>query len=261
MNSYSQRRQGKPIRTATKKATGNIGGTTDDDNDDDDDIEGKDFWLVVVMRFLYLVSITLSFQISENLNQEFVICTLLTYLLVVGVSTAEPRSYFFRPVDEEWQATVAGLLGNEKPVRNFYTKRAQAELMEDRLPRKLKNNKGLGACLPRTLSLAIYGDGEHHQRLRDAVVDFILQGPLPGERKPRDNLFFQRMEEMRLTKTWMTCFEIEAYAFMLNTPIYSCVLDNRTIRSRHKKYYWQRLPHFQCQGSFPTSLRAMNDVA
>ena len=162
---------------------------------------------------------------------------------VTGVSESEPRFYLYWPVDQQWQERVAGLFGADRPSHNPYPKTTAGKIMSNRHPQRLQNVDGDGACLPRTISLAIFGDEEHHQLLRDAVVDFILQGPLPGETAPRDEAFFQRMGKMRLQTTWMTTFEVTAFGHMLDTPIFSCVEQLKADGSPSGKFFWQRLPH------------------
>ena len=116
--------------------------------------------------------------------------------------------------------------------------------MQNRKPKKLRNVIGDGACLPRTISLAIFGVESHHQRLRDAVVEYILQEPLPGETAARDANFYQRMEKMRQRTEEMTTLEITTFAHLLDTPIFTCVECVSGIgRKKDKKYFWQRLPH------------------
>ena len=162
---------------------------------------------------------------------------------MTGVSECEPRFYLFWPVDLQWQERVAALFGSDIPTQNPYPNVTAGRIMPNCLPQQLQNVDGDGACLPQTISLAIFGDQEHHQLLRDAVVDFILQRPLPGETAARDAAFFTRMAKMRLLTTWMTTFEVTAFGHMLDTPIFSCVEQKKADGSPSGRFFWQRLPH------------------
>ena len=167
---------------------------------------------------------------------------------VMGVSVdPNPRKYFFLPVNEDWQRRVAGLFGRVKPKLNLYGEADTAIEMQHRCPPRdgLKNVYGDGACLPRVMSLVIYGEQKHHDRLRQAVVDFLLKGPLPGDSSPRDASFYERMTEMRKKKTWMTTQEIRGFAYLLDTPIFTCVHSKN--REGRETYFWQRVPHESLQ--------------
>ena len=131
---------------------------------------------------------------------------------------------------------VGGLFGRMKRTKCVYAETDAAVEMCHRRPSELLNPRGDGACLPRALSLAIYGHENNHQKLRDAVVDYMLKGPLPGETARRDKNFEREMAHMRLRTTYMKTAQVEAFAYLLNTPIYTCV-ENRG------RYFWQRLPH------------------
>ena len=143
--------------------------------------------------------------------------------LVTGITAGEAPTHWFLPIDGEWQERVAGLFGNALPERNLFSNRSTPELMQNRHPLCLVNPEGDGACLPRALSLAIWGTQDNHQLLRDAVVDRMLEGPLPGDSRPQGEEFLQRMEQMRNYREYMGTEEIEAFAYLLQTPIFSCV--------------------------------------
>ena len=55
------------------------------------------------------------------------------------------------------------------------------------------------------------------------MVDRMLEGPLPGDSRPQGEEFLQRMEQMRNYREYMGTEEIEAFAYLLQTPIFSCV--------------------------------------
>ena len=164
------------------------------------------------------------------------------FFSVTGVSIdATPRRYFFFPINGEWQLRIAAFFGDTKPTKNFYGEVESSREMQHSFPKGLKNVKGDGGCLPRTISLAIYGNQRHHLMLRKAVVDFRLKGPMPGETTKRDAKFSKKMEEMRLPKTWMETEEVQAFAFLLDTPIFTCSQIKRMGKS--DQYCWQRSPH------------------
>ena len=104
--------------------------------------------------------------------------------LVTGITAGEAPTHWFLSIDGEWQERVAGLFGNALPEKNLFSNRSTPELMQNRHPLGLVNPEGDGACLPRALSLAIWGTQDNHQLLRDAVVDRMLEGPLPGDSRP-----------------------------------------------------------------------------
>ena len=97
------------------------------------------------------------------------------------------------------------------------------------------NPKGDGACLPRAISLALYGHEGHHQKLRDLVVDFQEKNAV----KPLTASFQRRMNKMRKKETYMETEEVEAFSQLLQTPIYSCVQQPGS----RNKFAWQRCPH------------------
>ena len=122
------------------------------------------------------------------------------------------------------------MFGEGEPIDNIYGETEDATPMQHRYPFRLKNVRGDGACLPRCFSLVIWGHQRNHQFLRDAVVDILLSGPLPGETEPRGPDFEAEMKEMRLRATHMTTREVEAFAFLW-------------VSGGQRKCYWQRLPH------------------
>ena len=125
-------------------------------------------------------------------------------------------------------------------MRNFYEEMESATAMRHQYPQELKNPAGDGACLPRAISLAIWGNQSHHQELRDAAVNVLLSGPLPGETTPFLLQNLALLKEMRKRTTYMTTREVEAFAYLLDTPIFTCV---RTKMGGTERYFWQRLPH------------------
>ena len=164
-------------------------------------------------------------------------------LLVTGIEKTSEREHWFLPVDEAWQKRIAGMLGKEVPKRNLYPNRTVPELMKNQKPLGLRNTKPDGACLPRAISLAIYGHEDNHQMLRDAVVSRMVESPLPGDSRPRDEKFLQLMEKMRERKEWMGTEEIEAFSYILQTPIFSCVQHSSNNGRGQPRYFWQRMPH------------------
>ena len=166
----------------------------------------------------------------------------IIFFSVTGESSVEDRRQSFFPIDADWQETAAKIFGKSKPETCLYGRVEEPVLMPHRRPSRTKNAVGDGACLPRTISLAIYGHQRQHEVIRSKLVDFILKGPLPGETLVRDDAFFQEMETMRKNDEYMTSFEIEALAYMLQTPIYSCVQQKKTNGSTGR-FYWQRSPH------------------
>ena len=166
----------------------------------------------------------------------------ISLISVTGFSIDQhPRRYLFFPVDAAWQQRIAALFGDAKPTGNFYGETISALEMNHRHPQKTKNEKG--ACLPRTLSLAIFSNERHHQKLRNAVVDWILEAPLPSETLPRDEHFYKRMQEMRHRTTWMQTEQVEAFAYLLDTPIYTCVQHKSSGGCQSDEYFWQQIPH------------------
>jgi len=161
-------------------------------------------------------------------------------VIITGTSVTEARVYLFYPVNQEWQTRMAAMFGEGDPIQNIYGETEDATPMQHHYPSRLKNVKGDGACLPRSFSLVIWGHERNHQFLRDAVVDILLSGPLPGETEPRGPGFEAEMKKMRLRATHMTTREVEAFAFLLDTPIFTCVKSGS---GRQRKYYWQRIPH------------------
>ena len=161
-------------------------------------------------------------------------------VVVTGQSVTEEKVYSFLPINQVWQRQMAFMFGKDKPMRNFYEEMESATAMRHQYPQELKNPAGDGACLPRAISLAIWGNQSHHQELRDAAVNVLLSGPLPGETTPRGPNFEAEMKEMRKRTTYMTTREVEAFAYLLDTPIFTCV---RTKMGGTERYFWQRLPH------------------
>ena len=160
----------------------------------------------------------------------------------IGVGPDEAlQQYHFLPVNAEWQRRVAGLLGTVMPTRCCYAETEMASQLHHQYPTSVKDVRGNGACLPRVLSMAIYGNENQHHRLRQAVVDFMLKGPLPEESSQRNAAFYKRMTAMRLRKTWMTTEEVRGFAYLLDTPIFTLVHNKNT--NGRDCYYWQRIPH------------------
>ena len=73
------------------------------------------------------------------------------------------------------------------------------------------------------------------------VVDRILEGPLPGETRPRDKAFYAKMEEMRNKETIMEQLQVDAISYILDTPIFTCVQFK--LRNGEERVAWQRIPH------------------
>ena len=150
----------------------------------------------------------------------------------------------FYPVTSEWMTEAATQFGPSPPTPGpcVYETIDTPIPMMHRPPQKTINVDGDGACLPRCISMAVYGTQDHHQRVRDSLVDFILKGPIPGETIRRDRAFQRQMNIMRQRSTWMGQNEIEALAHLLDTPIYSCVQQQRT-DGIQGAFFWQRAPH------------------
>ena len=170
---------------------------------------------------------------------------------------------------------VASTLGRSKPTTCLYAHVGDSFEMPNRNPSQTIDNTGRGACLAKTISMAIYGHELRHQQLRNAVVDFILKTPLPSEIAPRDEAFYKRMANMRKSTTWMTSDEIEGkqiltiilsvirytgnasaflilqnilsldqgFAYLLDTPIFVCVYMRRLDGTN--SFHWERTPHPQ----------------
>ena len=188
-------------------------------------------------------------------------------LSVTGYSVGPERRHIFWPIDEAWQIHVASTLGRLKPTSCLYAHVIDGFEMPNQNPRQTIDNTGRGACLAKTISMAIYGHERRHQYLRNAVVDFILKTPLPSEITPRDQAFYKRMANMRISTTWMTSDEIEGkqfsvnkykggtaflvfhkiislhqgFAYLLDTPIFVCVYMRRT--NGGNSFHWERTPH------------------
>ena len=163
---------------------------------------------------------------------------------MTGVSiNPNPRRYAFLPINRDWQERVAGLFGTRKPTQNLYAETDTALELLNQCPKRdgLKNVIGDGACLPRVISLAIYGVETYHHQLRQALVKFMLNGPVPGESSPRGAAFHARMREMKKRKTWMATEEVRGFAYMLDTPIFTLVQYKD--RAGRVTYSWQRVPH------------------
>ena len=112
------------------------------------------------------------------------------------------QQYHFLPINAERQRRVAILLGTVMPAHCWYAETELASKLHHQYPTSVKDVRGDGACLLRVLSMAIYGNESQHHRLRQAVVDFILKGPLPEKGSQRNATFYKRMAAMRLRKTW-----------------------------------------------------------
>ena len=156
------------------------------------------------------------------------------------ISVSQERVYLFFPINHEWQERKAAMFGNNKPMRSMYGETKKSTVMQHHYPQALKNPAGDGACLPRSISLAIWGNESHHQELRDYVVNILLSGRVPGETEPRGPNFEAEMKDMRRSTTFMTTREVEAFAFLLDTPIFTCV---RLRMGKSERYFWQRVPH------------------
>ena len=161
---------------------------------------------------------------------------------VTGVIVQQPRQYGFFPVDPAWQKKAAGLFGRWRPSSCLYSSMDAPVPMVHRRPHHTVDTKGDGACGPRTFSLAVYGHQHNHQRIRDVLVAFILRGSIPGETLIRNTKFYNRMKKMKKSDTWFTSHEIDALAFLLDTPIYSCV-EKKNADDSLGPFYWQRSPH------------------
>ena len=146
------------------------------------------------------------------------------FFTVTGVSAAEnPLTNFsFRPFDKNFQAQEAARLGKTKPIHNFYSETQPEYSLSNRYPLELRDAVGDGACLPRCISLAIFGTEKYHQMLRDRVVDYVIANHLPSEPEIRGENFMLEMMKMGKRKTNMTTREVEGFAFMLDCPIYTC---------------------------------------
>ena len=162
---------------------------------------------------------------------------------MTGETTSENpllTQFKFIPFDEQFQLKVASRLGKIKPAHYLYSNNQPEIYLQNRYPLALRDAEGDGACLPRCISLAIYGTEKYHQMLRDRVVDFIIANHLPCEPEVRGNNFMSEMATMRRRKTKMTTREVEGFAFLLDCPIYTCC----QVETRHETIYaWQRLPH------------------
>ena len=161
---------------------------------------------------------------------------------MTGESIGESRCQSFFPIDVKWQEAAARIFGRAQPQVCHYATVDKPIKMPHRRPKRTKNPVGDGACFPRSISLAVFGHQRHHQKIRDQLVDFILKGPLPFETAVRDEAFYLYMKIMRERTEYMTTFEVEALSYMLQTPIYSCVLEQRTDGS-DGRFFWQRSPH------------------
>ena len=161
---------------------------------------------------------------------------------MIGVTVQPPRQHAFFPVDFEWQKRIAALFGRWRPSSCLYELIDAPVPMIHRRPRATVNTEGNGACGPRTFSLAIFGHQHNHQRIRNTLVEYILKGPIPGETLVRDAKFKKRMAKMKISDTWLTSHEIDALAYLLDTPIFSCVQRKHADGSLGK-FYWQRSPH------------------
>ena len=76
-------------------------------------------------------------------------------------------------------------------------------------------------------------------------MDYLVANKIDGE-GARGEDFLQDMENMRMDGTWMTDREIYALAYLLDTPIYSCVQQrHRNDRDARPSFAWQRQPHQQ----------------
>ena len=151
-------------------------------------------------------------------------------------------NFTFRPFTKEYQTKVAARIGRKRPKQNLYSEdHPESEsFLINRYPLELCDAEGDGACLPRCISLAVFGTEKYHQMLRNKVVDFLIHHHLPCEPEIRGNDFQSKMKEMRKRKTNMTTREVEGFAFLLDCPIYTCV----QAQYRGKTYFaWQRLPH------------------
>ena len=110
------------------------------------------------------------------------------------------------------------MMGGEEPTSFCYEETELAVAMQHKKPTKMINVKGDAACLPRAISLALYGHEGHHQKLRDLNVEF-QENNAP---KPLTTTFKRRMSRMRKRETFMETEEVEAFSQLLQTPIYSC---------------------------------------
>ena len=63
--------------------------------------------------------------------------------------------FVFRPIDNDTQKVMAKRIGHIKPVANFYEGAESVFFLEHRFPERKEDTKGDGACLPRTISLAV----------------------------------------------------------------------------------------------------------
>ena len=85
-----------------------------------------------------------------------------------------------------------------------------------RIPRKVTKSRtsyrtpeGDGNCLPRALSIVVYGTEDCYKVLRNAVCNFILSNVLPSESSPRDNKFYIELAKLWRDKVWMGTREVE----------------------------------------------------
>ena len=150
----------------------------------------------------------------------------------------------FIPLDCDGQKDMARRLGKRTPTSNRYSRSKPLENLPNRRPLSCDNPEPDGNCLPRALSLAIYGKEDFFPQLRSAVCTYILKNVLPSDSKPRDSAFYKDLAIMRKDRTWMRDREIEAYCYLLDVVIYSCV-EVKTKDGSSKGFYWQRQPHIK----------------
>ena len=99
--------------------------------------------------------------------------------------------------------------------------------------RKLQPILGDGNCLFRALSYLLFGSEEHHQQVRQTLVEFTVIN-----RTVLSNYCLTSIEDhtahMKYDTVWGTDLEIRAAAAYLRLPIYVC-----TQRSQNLQYYWE----------------------
>ena len=128
-----------------------------------------------------------------------------------------------------------------KPLSNLYTGQPSGQALENCYPLQLIDPKRDGNCLPRTLSLAIYGTEKHHKRLRVRIIDYMDKNILPSESLPRSAEYMDKLRELRKNKIWMGTDQIEAFSYIVDCPVYCCVGRRRI--DNVKEYFWQKLPY------------------
>jgi hypothetical protein len=143
--------------------------------------------------------------------------------------------FFFHPVGLEWRKMVVKLFDPSFRIKSTIYEKQQSIPLRNTRPTQIQNVQGDGACLFRCFSVAIWGNEQHHKKVRNVLMNFMEADPLRDDLGDLNSHLSNYVRRMRQAKTWGTEREIMAFAELTSTPVHVYSKFGST-------YKWQRFP-------------------